>query len=50
LIQLTSLEGIGHNSWSSTYATPQLYSWFNKQTITANRNRAKTKSKQPPEE
>lgn len=32
-IQLTSLEGIDHNSWSSAYATPNLYSWFNKHTL-----------------
>lgn len=29
----TSLEGIGHNSWSATYATPQLYSWFLKHSL-----------------
>lgn len=29
----TSLEGIGHNSWSSAYATPQLYQWMSKQRI-----------------
>ncbi|MDB2687750.1 prolyl oligopeptidase family serine peptidase, partial [Mariniblastus sp.] len=29
-VRLTSLEGIGHNSWSAAYATPELYKWFNK--------------------
>ena len=30
-IRLTTLEGVGHNSWSSAYATPDLYIWMNKQ-------------------
>ena len=30
-IQFTTLEGIGHNSWSSAYATPDLYHWLDKQ-------------------
>ncbi len=30
-IQFTTLEGVGHNSWSSAYATPDLYHWINKQ-------------------
>lgn len=29
----TTLEGIGHNSWSAAYSTPGLYSWFNKQQL-----------------
>lgn len=29
----TSLEGIGHNSWSAAYATPQIYSWMLKQKV-----------------
>lgn len=29
-IRFTKLKGIGHNSWSAAYATPELYSWFNK--------------------
>ena len=28
--KLTLLEEIGHNSWSAAYATPELYSWFDK--------------------
>ena len=28
--RLTMLPEIGHNSWSAAYATPELYSWFNK--------------------
>jgi predicted peptidase len=31
-IRFTTLEGIGHNSWSAAYATPDLYQWLNKQT------------------
>ena len=27
-IRFTTLEHIGHNSWSATYATPELYQWF----------------------
>jgi len=27
-IRFTTLEHIGHNCWSATYATPELYSWF----------------------
>ena len=30
-IKFTSLEGIGHNCWSSAYATPQLFQWMMKQ-------------------
>lgn len=32
-IKFTSLEGIGHNCWSATYATPQVYQWMLKQSI-----------------
>ena len=32
-IRFTKLEGIGHNSWSAAYATPELYSWFSKQEL-----------------
>ncbi len=38
-IKFTSLEGIGHNSWSSAYATPELYSWFNKFTRSGNQSK-----------
>ena len=31
-IRFTSLEEIGHNSWSAAYATPELYTWLNKHT------------------
>jgi len=30
-VKFTSLEGIGHNCWSSAYATPQLYQWMMQQ-------------------
>lgn len=30
-VRFTTLEDIGHNSWSSAYATPGLYYWMNKQ-------------------
>lgn len=30
-VQFTTLEGVGHNSWSSAYATPDLYQWMNQQ-------------------
>ena len=30
-IRFTSLEHIGHNSWSATYATPEIYQWLNQQ-------------------
>lgn len=30
-VKFTSLEGIGHNCWSSAYATPQLYRWMMEQ-------------------
>ncbi len=31
-VRLTTLQHIGHNSWSAAYATPQLYDWFNAHT------------------
>ena len=31
-IKYTSLEGVGHNSWSPAYATPELYAWFDQHT------------------
>jgi predicted peptidase len=31
----TSLEGIGHNAWSSAYGTPDLYSWFDRHRLAA---------------
>ena len=30
-IRFTTMEDIGHNCWSATYATPELYSWFLRQ-------------------
>ena len=36
-VRFTSLEGIGHNSWSAAYATPELYSWFEKFTRSGNK-------------
>ncbi len=38
VIRMTSLENIGHNSWSAAYATPDLYAWMLKQTL-ANRKK-----------
>jgi predicted peptidase len=29
-IRFTSLENVGHNSWSAAYATPDLYQWFDR--------------------
>jgi len=31
-IRFTTLEGVGHNSWSAAYATPEVYEWLNRQT------------------
>lgn len=31
LIRYTSLEHVGHNSWSPAYAIPELYAWLNEQ-------------------
>jgi len=36
-IRFTSLEHVGHNSWSAAYATPELYGWFNKHTVSGNK-------------
>ena len=36
-VRFTSLEHVGHNCWSSTYAMPELYSWMLKQRASANR-------------
>lgn len=33
-IRFTSLEHVGHNCWSATYATPELFEWIRKQTRT----------------
>ncbi|MCA9058519.1 MAG: prolyl oligopeptidase family serine peptidase [Planctomycetaceae bacterium] len=30
-IRFTTLEHVGHNSWSAAYATPELYEWISKQ-------------------
>jgi predicted peptidase len=40
VIRFTSLEEFGHNSWSATYASPEIYDWLNKQTASQNRARA----------
>lgn len=34
--RITTLENIGHNSWSAAYASPDLYTWLNQQTRSAN--------------
>ena len=31
-IRFTSLEHVGHNSWSAAYASPDLYQWLDRQT------------------
>ncbi len=31
-IRFTSLENVGHNSWSAAYASPDLYQWLDRQT------------------
>ncbi len=38
-IRFTSLEGIGHNSWEAAYASPDVYQWLEKQTVSNNRAR-----------
>jgi predicted peptidase len=35
-VRFTSLEHVGHNCWSSTYALPELYSWMLAQRASAN--------------
>ena len=32
-IKFTTLEGVGHNSWSAAYATPELYRWMDQQAL-----------------
>ncbi len=32
-IRFTSLENVGHNSWSAAYATPDLYQWLDRQSL-----------------
>jgi predicted peptidase len=39
-VRLTTLEGVHHNSWQAAYATPDLYDWLDKQSLT---NRAPAK-------
>jgi len=29
-IRFTTFKGVGHNSWSAAYATPELYQWFDR--------------------
>jgi predicted peptidase len=36
-VRLTTLEHIGHNSWSAAYATPELYAWMNQQRASKNK-------------
>lgn len=38
-IRLTTLAGIGHNSWQAAYASPDLYQWLDKQSAAKNRAR-----------
>lgn len=35
-VMFTTLEHVGHNCWSAAYATPELYSWFDKHRASAN--------------
>ncbi len=32
-VRFTTLEHIGHNSWSAAYATPELFEWFDKHVL-----------------
>lgn len=32
-VRFTTLQHVGHNSWSAAYATPELYQWFSKHKI-----------------
>jgi len=36
-IKFTIYEGVGHNSWTTAYATPELYSWFEASTRSGNK-------------
>lgn len=36
-VRLTTLENIGHNSWSAAYASPDLYAWLGKQSLASRR-------------
>ncbi len=40
-IRFTSLENIGHNCWEAAYATPEVYQWLEKQSLSQNGGRAK---------
>ena len=40
VVRFTPLEHIGHNSWEAAYATPELYQWLDKQTVSKNRERS----------
>ena len=31
-LRFTTLQHVGHNSWSAAYATPELFEWFNRYT------------------
>lgn len=35
-VRFTTLEHVGHNSWSSAYAMPELYGWMLRQSASAN--------------
>ncbi len=37
-IRLTTLENVGHNSWSAAYATPDLYTWLDKQKVSGRKS------------
>lgn len=36
-VKFTTLEEIGHNSWEAAFASPELYSWLDKQSAPQNR-------------
>jgi predicted peptidase len=40
LVKFTTLEHVGHNSWSPAYATPEIYPWLDQQTASKNKERA----------
>ena len=37
-IRFTTMEHVGHNSWSAAYATPEIYGWLKQQTVSKNRS------------
>ena len=40
-VRLTTLEGIGHVSWQAAYASPDVWQWLDRQSVSNNLARAK---------